>query len=270
MIAVIEAYCDESGIQEDARACAVAGWVATPRNWQRFQDRWLKASGGVDFHGKQFFARTPTGARVGPYKDWSNADAVTYATLLVEAILLSQLRPVGGLIDVNAFKALPLDDRKWLTGATWSIKRQKWLTSGSPNRPYYLGFIECLEGAASNINKPGWQVNFCFDQQNELAPWALQFFQTAKRRTGIPLSGKLGDAIFKSKTGVGGLQAADLLAHIVYRVWTSPFTKTNLEMPELKVMTSRLDRKIAGRITSYNARGLRSRLSIRQRLVRQT
>src|SRR2546423_12461361 len=99
VVAVIEAYCDESGIHDGARACVVAGWVASARTWQRFEERWVKACGGVEWHGKEFFARDRDGNRVAPYKGWSDGDALTYVTALVEAIIVSDLIAVGGLTD---------------------------------------------------------------------------------------------------------------------------------------------------------------------------
>jgi hypothetical protein len=268
VVTLIEAYCDESGIHDGARACAVVGWVATARTWQRFEERWLKASAGVEWHGKDFFARDADGQRVRPYKGWSDNDALDYVRALVEAITASHLQAVGGLVDVQAFKALSLDERKWLTGATWNNQRQRFTTTGSPNRPYYLGFMECLEGAASNVKKHGWQVSFVFDQQNQFAPWALLFFQAAKKQTQTELSTRLGDITFKSKVGVGGLQAADMLAHTLYRVFTEPFTGINLTAPELMAITTQFDSQIKNRIASYHKRGLAMRLSDRRRYVR--
>jgi hypothetical protein len=187
---------------------------------------------------------------------------------LLDAILTSNLKPVGGFVDVNAFMALSLDERKWLTGATWNVKRQRWTSSGSPNRPYYLGFIECLEGAAHSVKKPGWQVSFCFDQQNVLAPWALLFFQAVKSHKHAPLSKRLGDAIFKDKSGVGGLQAADMLAHTIYRLTSTTFTPANIA-PELKVVRDAFHPLVRNRIAIYDKGGLAMRLTERERKQRE-
>ena|SRR5688572_24751802 len=262
VVAVLESYCDESGIHEGAPVCVVAGWIATARNWQLFEDRWLRASGGVDFHGKEFFVRDPSGERVGPYKGWSDDKAQTYLRGLVHAITTSDIKPVGSVINVAAFKSFSLDDRKWLTGASWSPKRQKWLTSGAPTRPYYLGFVECLEGSALSVKKPGWTVNFCFDQQHELAPWALLFFQNAKKGDS-PQAKRLGDAIFKSKAGVGALQAADMLAHSFYRTATSGINR------DLQIVTDALDPVVAGRIVRNNKEDMERRIRDRQRYIRK-
>ena len=264
---MLEAYCDESGIHDGAKVCAVAGWVATARTWQLFEDRWSKACQGVEWHGKEFFARDGEGSRVKPYKGWSDADALSYVKGLVEAVIVSDLRAVGGIVHVDPFKALSLDDRKWLTGATWNNQKQRFTTTGSPNRPYYLGFVECLEGAAACVKKPGWQVSFVFDQQNVLAPYALQFFQVAQNQKHTEISSRLGDVTFKCKKGVGGLQAADMLAHSLHRFFSARFTGIKVDTPELTAITSQFDAKVKNRIARYDQRGLTLRIQDRRRRV---
>jgi hypothetical protein len=98
-IAVVEAYCDESGIHESAPVCVVVGFVGSARNWQRFEERWREASGGVDFHGKDFFARRAKGQRVGPYAGWSDQKAQKYLIDLVNVITETNFKPIGAVIE---------------------------------------------------------------------------------------------------------------------------------------------------------------------------
>jgi hypothetical protein len=261
---VLEAYCDESGIQEGSTFCVVAGWVASERNWRLFQDRWVRASGGVPFHGTKFFGRTPQRERVGAYKEWTDVAAHQYLSRLVDAIISSELRAIGSLVDVAAFNALSLDDRKWLTGAKWNRQQQRWVTTGSPDKPYYLGFIECLESAALHVKRKDLLVNFFFDQQHILAPWAEQFFRTAKTQTYTTLSKRLGSLTFRSKEGVGGLQAADLLAHYIYR----RFARTAARRSDLRDIMRKLDPLLRDRLVDYRKEPLERRLQT-QRNVRE-
>jgi len=108
---VLEAFCDESGIHDGARACAVVGWVATTRTWQRFEERWFRACGGIEWHGKEFFGRA-RGKRVGPYTGWDDDKALAYVKRLVDAIVVSDLVAVGGVIDVRAFAQNPQTVRR--------------------------------------------------------------------------------------------------------------------------------------------------------------
>ena len=58
MATVIEAYCDESGIHDGAAKCVVVCWVATARHWEQFEERWKRASRGVDFTERGFLLAT--------------------------------------------------------------------------------------------------------------------------------------------------------------------------------------------------------------------
>ena len=75
------------------------------------------------------------------------------------------------------------------------------------------------------MRKPQWKVNVVWDRQNEFAGLATELFQTALE-IGIPgLRDRLGELSFKAKTGIGGLQAADLLASQCKDVLVEQVTK---------------------------------------------
>jgi hypothetical protein len=149
-------------------------------------------------------------------------------------------------VDISAFNKLSEDERKWLTGATWHNRRQRFTTTGSPDKPYYLGFIECLEGSALSVKGAGLMVDFCFDQQNVLAPWALLFFQRIKDTDQSSMAKKLGTAVFKSKKGVGALQAADMLATALYKHFSG-----NAVPIDYRAVTETLNPYVKDRITRY-------------------
>jgi len=213
---VIEAYCDESGIHDGAAFCVVVGFVGSRRNWQLFESSWAKASGGVDFHGKEFFARV-RGERVGPYKGWTDQKAEDYLIGLEDVVTSTDVHAIGSVINVRDFKALSLGDRKYLTGAIYRVRARRFRTSGAPTKPFFLGFGDCMAAAAAHVRKPNWKVNIVWDRQNEFAGLATKLFETALE-IGVPgLQDRLGELSFRPKTGLGGLQAADLLAHTAYK-----------------------------------------------------
>jgi len=108
-------------------------------------------------------------------------------------------------------------------------------------------------------------VSFVFDRQNEYAPWATKFFQIAQNKIVTNLSKRLGDLTFRAKAGVGGLQAADLLAHALYKMFTAPFTNVDLDAPELMAIKNALDNRVANRIAQYNRQGLMLRVNDQRR-----
>ena len=255
---MIEAYCDESGIHDGAAFCVVVGFVGSARNWQLFENRWAKASGGVDFHGKEFFARV-RGQRVGPYKGWTDQKARDYLIGLADVVATTDVLPIGSVINVKDFNALSLDDRKYLTGAIYTVRAQRFRTSGAPNKPFFLGFGDCMAAAAAHVRKPKWKVNIVWDRQNQFAGLATELFQTALEK-GIPgLHDRLGELSFKPKTGLGGLQAADLLAHTAYK-------RSGLAVganKELDMATLRLRPKTVRRIRLYDSVSFPDRLQPR-------
>ena len=68
---------DESGIQDSAPICIIAGYIASVKQWLWFDSRWdavLKRFDVSDFHSKNFFA-VEDGKRVGRYRRWWNREA---------------------------------------------------------------------------------------------------------------------------------------------------------------------------------------------------
>ncbi|MDP6372793.1 MAG: DUF3800 domain-containing protein [Vicinamibacterales bacterium] len=271
---MLEAYCDESGIHDEAKFCVVVGFVASARNWQLFENRWANASGGVDFHGKRFFARDKKGHRVKPYNGWSDERARDYLLGLVDVIQTAAfMTPIGAVVDVKAFFRLTEGERRFLTGGAIEKKkgsaRPRWMRTGAPTKPYFVGFSQCVVDAALCVRKPGLRVNFVFDQQNEFNGHALRIFQDAS--TAVPrdeLKTRLGELIFKRKDGVGGLQAADLLAHAAYRR-----TGTLVgDHAELDMVTSRIRQMTHEKIRFFDRDMFEDRLSkvpgpVRRRLM---
>lgn len=256
-VAVLEAYCDESGIHRGAPHCVVAGFVGSSKQWQLFEERWAKASGGVMFHGRRFHSRDENGSRVGPYRGWSDDQADAYLSGLLGAILNSAITPVGAVVDMKAFRALSLAERRYVTGAAYSPAKRKWTFTGAPATPYFCGFTCCIGLAAARLKKPGWKVHYFFDRQEQYAKHALRYFQRAVNQAAEPLRSALGEIAFKDKETVGGLQAADLLANACY----SRASKRVGMDPILDKITEQLAKISGERIMRLDDEGLREYLT---------
>ncbi len=133
-LSTLTAYFDESGIHKDASHCIVAGFVGSDQEWNKFETRWQKASGGVVFHGNEFFGRKPGGERKKTYKGWSDQKAKDYLTGLVESITSSRLTPVGAVVEAKAFMAFLKNERRYLTGAVYKHDLGKFITTGVPGK----------------------------------------------------------------------------------------------------------------------------------------
>jgi Protein of unknown function (DUF3800) len=257
VICVLEAYCDESGIHDTAKSCAVIGLVGSARNWQKFEENWRNASGGVDFHGRRFFARAK-GQRVDVHAGWTDKEAENYLLKLVTVITETNFRPVGGVVRIDDFNRLSLGDRKYMTGGLYDVDKKRFLFGGAPTKPYFVAFHECLMAGVRSVKKPTWKVHFVFDRQNEMAGYATQSYQKLLKQGCKEFRTRLGELSFKDKAGVAGLQAADLLAHCAYkRMNIDKGINKELDMVTAKLRPMTDEQKIV----LFNDHTFRNRLS---------
>jgi hypothetical protein len=210
----LTAYLDESGIHSGASHCALAGFIASPRQWRLFDLAWHKAlsvaPGLPVFHAGDFFGRS------GSYRSLPDATRLELILGLCDAVTNHHLTPFGIIVDCEVFNRLSRDVRRFITGGTilldQSSRRWKWESSGAPNRPYFavLGTALML---AVNLAKPGKTVDFVFDQQESFAPLVVSEFAKIKALALVDGSEKLGNCTFMERKKASALQAADLLAH---------------------------------------------------------
>jgi hypothetical protein len=218
---VIQAFLDETGIHEQARICAIAGFIASVKQWQRFERLWDTLGPDAKdpgFHAKRFFARDPAGNRVRPYQDWTNERADKLLEGLVECVNRTDMHPIGAVVDVHAFRQYTLNQRRRLTGASWTLSG-KLQTSGAPTKPYYLAFQSAIVQGLRRLKRLDWQVHFIFDQQNVLAPFALKLYNRFKTDPeNKDWHRRMGDIAFRSREEAPALQLADLPAYSWYQI----------------------------------------------------
>jgi len=207
-VGTLRAFLDETGIHAGARWCAIAGFLGSPRQWIDFDQAWRRAltaaPGASDFHAHEFF-----GGR-SPYRALLGSERRAFIDGLIGAVVDHRVFPFGAIVDAEAFMALSLGERRMLTGA--SRTETRWKSSGAPSQPYYLAFEHCISIAPLRLARPGKVVDFFFDRQRSLAPWAIERFMEIKERR-ADLGPMLGTCAFAARGGVAPLQAADLLAY---------------------------------------------------------
>jgi hypothetical protein len=213
-MAVLQAYIDESGIDKPDW-CVVGGFVGSTRSWSELEDKWrdclLKAHVPC-FHAKQFFGRKHRiEASENPYLEWSDAKALRFLLKLLEIIHVRDIDPIGGVIPIREFQARSQDERRWLTGGTYS--HGKWRTSGKPNAAYALGFQNCFAEALQRARAGVSLVHFICDQQNVYEGWVRDFLRGYRERSQSRYVKKLGDITFSSKERAIPLQASDLFVY---------------------------------------------------------
>ncbi len=224
---MIESYFDESGIHAEAKSCVVAGFYGTQIAWRKFEQEWQKVIGDYPelrecgFHSKEFFQRTDKRERLGPYKGWDDAKASRFLDRLVQVILRHRIFPICSGIIVDDFRVLPLQTRQWLTGAKFSATTGEALSSGCPNKSYYLPFSFCVLDAArmSGANSVD-KIHFFAGLDRTFHEYAstLYKFTLEDSRIQRSLKSLLGQISFPLAKDTPGLQAADLLAYRLHRL----------------------------------------------------
>jgi len=208
---MLEAYFDESGIHDGAAMCVIAGYFGYAAQWRAFEKKWLKVLGDhntrlADFHATDL---------IDSYRHQPMLEE------LAEGIATSAIYPVSAGIVVADFLSLSEKQRKFMTGATISEKTHKLITSGAPNRPYFVPFQLCLR-KTTDYTEPGRKVNFFFGLDKPMSKYARIMFKQIKTQGAYTQSvwhskRRLGDPAFPFAKETPQLQAADLYAHLTYR-----------------------------------------------------
>jgi len=218
-VVVLQAYFDESGIHSDSPICVIAGFSGSTRHWQRFEALYRKEVGPDEempgMHAKDFFSNWHR--QVELYKGWSGKRNLRLLNGLVQAIQKGRLTPVGAAIDTRAFLAYSSEQRCHLTGG--QLVRGKWRISGSPFEPYYVPFQWAIIEGLRRVKTPGWSMNFVFDQQRSLAPFALTWYNHIRESPeNRQWCERMGSLDFTSREKATPLQAADLLSYCWYQL----------------------------------------------------
>jgi hypothetical protein len=125
-------YADESGLHGSPLYCIMAGYVGEAKPWNRFEGRWdriLAKNDVMDFHAKDYFARSPDGRRVGKFVRRSTGRKVSYGNWpehqhsaflqgLLKIARQEEIQPVGIALELAAWNELVYGERKFLTGGT--------------------------------------------------------------------------------------------------------------------------------------------------------
>lgn len=247
---LIEAYFDESGIHDQAKACVVAGFYGTQIAWRKFERQWQRVIndypelGDRGFHAKEFFQRTDKRERIGPYKGWDDQRADKLLDRLVQATISNRIFPICYGVVVDDFSVLPLQTRQWLTGARFSTNGEA-LTSGCPNKAYYLPFSFCVIDSArmSGANQID-KIHFFAGLDRTFHEYASVLYRFIMEDSRMVASVKslLGQISFPLAKDTPGLQSADLLAYRLHRLATDRIKRgVNIPVPQLlsRILTHR-------------------------------
>jgi hypothetical protein len=222
----MEAYFDESGIQDGAKVCVVAGYYGSEVCWRRFENQWNKVLADYPeivakgFHAKVFFGRDEHNCRVGEYKGWSDDKANKFLERILQTITRNRIFPIGYGVIVDDFGSLPLVSKLWLTGARFSKKTGEVIEGGCPSKSYYLPFQFCVLKSAQQSNATPKGKLHCFaGLDRTFSEYADELFKIllADDRIAPDLRDRLGTISYPLSKETPGIQAADLLTNRLYK-----------------------------------------------------
>lgn len=210
VLIMLDAYFDESGIHAGASVVIVAGYYASPESWKQFESAWqsvLDSERIDEFHAKFFF-----GGSKG-YRAWRRDRREEFLNGLLDAVSGSGIRPVGAALVVSDWKRLEPDHRRFMTGGKYSPRKSKFLTSGAPNKPYFVPFQDCIARIATLCEEEE-KAHYFFSLNKQFCGYALDVFELIKTHP-MPFEKHLGGISFYTPKEAVHLQAADLLCYLL-------------------------------------------------------
>lgn len=222
---MLKAYFDESGVHRGAKACVVAGYWGKIGPWRRFEKNWRLVLRRFRVPIEQFHAKELLN-RNGLFHRWDDETYQDFLRQIGAVVRECRIHPVCYGVFAEDFFSLSLPERRFLTGATWHAGKRKFLSSGNPEKPYFVAFTECLKIVGAYTPAVG-RVHFFFGSDRPAAEYATKLFRYLKRRTQltrlakIPVDSrfsteKFGGIHFPLAKETPSLQVADLFAYLSY------------------------------------------------------
>src|SRR5262249_23065793 len=204
---MLRAYLDESGIHADSRWCVIAGYFGSENKWNRFDARWRSVldSFGIDeFHAQRFWSACE-GSNISEYSGWDRARTSNFVGQLLNTIQDShRIFPVVCSVHMEEWHKLSESERAYLTGAKFDVVGKR-LTSGAPNKPYFLPFLTVIR-TVMEYCQAGHTTDFSFDESRHFSGYASQYFNEIKTWE-IGNFSRLGQISFVSSKKHPGIQA---------------------------------------------------------------
>jgi hypothetical protein len=215
---------DESGIHEGSHICVVAGFIAPLTLCRALEAKWRTV---LNIYGIKFFHAKEFANGSGQFLGWKNDRKQKFLQdalgTIIDGFYLTgpqKRRPlsIAIAIHISDFKALSIDQRRWLTGGLLAKSENvKWKTSGAPNKPYFLAFQQCvIDAIRFGLKEHSERAHFVFDRQSEFERSALSLCD-AMRSQHKDIGSKMGEIVFSSKETAILLQVADFMAYEAYQ-----------------------------------------------------
>jgi hypothetical protein len=208
-MAMLRAFCDESGKHEQAEAFVVSGYVGRENKWKTLERRWKRA---LHKEGLREFHMTDCEGGHGEFAGMLRAERDALQRRFIEIILDADIYGVSGGIDMASYNEL--------SHRLKNIRKHVKYTKS----PYFLGFEHFVMEVAYRVT---WhsdieRIAFVFDRQKEFQGRAKELYdEVVQLKDAVTYNHRLGPLAFDSKTVQVPLQAADVIAYEMYRYRTN-------------------------------------------------
>jgi hypothetical protein len=227
VLVMLDAYFDESGIHAGAPVLIVAGYYAPPDAWKQFESAWkavLDSEAIEEFHAKVFFGGG------SPFRKWKKKRREEFLYRLLDAIVESDVHAVGAALVMTDWKRLDLDHRRFMTGAKYLPRQNRFVTSGSPKKPYFVPFQDCIARVAT-LCEEDEKAHYFFSLNKQFHGYALDVYRLIKTHP-MPFEKHLGMISFPTPKDLVHLQAADLLCYLLHDFLPRRLKDADLPVPE--------------------------------------
>jgi hypothetical protein len=211
-----------------------ASWLDTwgkKGPWRKFEASWEATLEQKDFRVplREFHAKDLIRRRRF-FQAWSDDRYQVFLRALGKTVAECRIHSVCYGIFIENFFEFILAERRFLTGRTWNATRQIFLSTGCPNKPYFVAFTECLKTVVFHTPM-GARAHFLFGVDRPVAGYAKGLFRYLKLRSKIISTNRFGIIGFPLASETPHLQVADLFSYLSYQQmlerkasgdWSSP------------------------------------------------
>jgi hypothetical protein len=196
-ISFVTSYFDESGKHKEASVVTMCGLVASSKEWQRLQIRWLRElrSAGLS---KPFHMADCVGGH-DEYEGWNIDKRERLQSRLIDTLVSIDFRAFGASVIRKHYD--PLANR---------------LRNRKIRDPWFLAFESAIQEMMHRTKEAGKtdRINFVFDRQDEFRGRAHGLYgMILENGTELGYFNRMGTLAFSPKDNVCALQAADLVVY---------------------------------------------------------
>jgi hypothetical protein len=209
---------DEHGNEEGSEVAAIGGYIATKRQWKKFEKRWnavLHEFKVPEFHMSQYYRKEQDSD--SPYLGWPNTKKKQFLRQLIKVARDNTTAAYASMVETQAWDTI-LDNWTKLGSPLDDSQKNPWHTCFQHFFVRFPRFLKEMVDPIISAHTPPEKVAFVFHQHEVFGPAAEIGYAIVQK---MPEHGaRLGTIAFGATADYPPLQAADLLAFYARRRFT--------------------------------------------------